>query len=444
MDRLLYRVKEIECFHTLLENVNNFHLHKGGPEIIYVSGTLKAGKTFLLDEVQRSAAARGIPVSRVDFSPNAEIVTDGYRREKVGDRYAGVTSKITLIQSIMDGLIRAADAVPSRYVRPDDLPQTAIEVFIEYNHWLKGFLKRSTMLIFDHLDMAPPEIHNWLMTALIPAAVEASQKPINMYGPAPTLMALAGRKPLYDLQPTMPWSALRKTKELPIRPFTREQTKTMAKKDIYPLTGGLPGLIQYIKQLSDDELDPTEQIKNVVEQVILPEIPLDKPDGLFAIAALHLVDIPTLIAISGGKTREEAWKILRPLILAGVVLDHPDGYGHQIVEGLRIPLHTYSRDIQPNLFVQANEVAAVHSAYEIQQGDFSSVLELLWSRACLGDDIRKLEELMKDTLKAAASHLSKDRLATLKSKIDTAVAGEDFKNMLPSGAIASLRRIATS
>lgn len=433
MERLLFREDVVEYIDSQLGEATGRLFPTGRADVTCFTGPLGVGKTAILAEFRRQASVRGIPAVQIDFSPEAEVRIGYDKWERVSRRYSGESRVTTLLKDVMDGFVRAADAPAAKVIRSHHTPEEAIGVLNDYSQWLKGYLQKPLALTIDHLEQAPAGTDVWLKETLLPGICDVGRRTDSK----PTLVTMAGRKPLYRSR----------METLFVEPFTREQTRMVAQslelegKTLYAATGGLPLLINYAHELSGAGVnDLKEQVTNTVERVILPGIQPADVDGLLALSVLSRFDIPTVMAVTG-KTRPHVWRLLGPLIDSGVVGDHDDGYGYRVVSGLQTPFHRYVRDVKPDEHTRVHEAAAAYAYYDVREGDHAAVVEVLWSRACLGDTPEQLAAQLGDVIRTAASVLPDHRYTEIREKIAGALEDEDFADILPAGTIPLLELV---
>lgn len=436
--------------------------------VLLFFGVPRVGKTRLLRESQRMAAARGIPTVFIDFDKEGKF--DG---KPIDDRYTNEKGKIHLAFDIINGLVTAADAPAAHPLKTTDSEEVSAEKLVEYVKWLQGFLKKPVSLLFDTLEEAPEEIFAWLQEKVLTRLLETQQ----------VFIAMAGWSDYRESSVRFVWPVLRQTRSHYLRPFDPEHTQMhlrllggaerwLSHKDLIQITGGLPGLNEEVA-LAEAATEGEAQLLQHITDVIFTRIGKNAKEAekeLLAISVFRQFDTPLLgfimeelgktiggrwLAEYGKMDRRASRDLVKKLRATNLVVQHPDGYGYAIPHDLRIVLDTCQRknNLEQHFSIHCFAVRWFHG--EVAQGDAVSVADEIYHLAGAWRDVQesagklimpsdlssKEDRLvqLKARLEGGLKHLNDHkREDELREKIKSVLKSDEFKWVLEQGEIDAL------
>lgn len=441
LNRFAYDLETLRLGEPVLEPVLLFH---GVPQV---------GKTTLLREAERRAAARGIPTAFIDL-------------ERSRDRYQGEKGRIQLANDIMAGLVVSADSpAPTSIVPSKDSTEIAAAKLLDYIEWLQRFLKKPIVLFFDTVDEGDPENFVWLQEKIFAPLLDQAQ----------ALIVIAGWLDYRSSQLNFLFPIKRRTEMHPLEPFdekeTREQMRALGidipnEPNLVEITGGLPGLNRQV--LTELNRTSSEQATQAIEH-IWERKPISEEHRtvLLALSVFRQFDTRLLERtvsklwqpIGKEVDRRQARELLKNLRLTTLVQQHPDGYGFVVPRGIRRVFDTYEQLTNRKQHYELHLLAVNFFRDEVEKrGDVVFIADELYHLGGLWHDAeegqwevpndinpedKSLSDLLQERLGSALEQMRENpRRDEFLLKIKSVLAEPDFGWYLKETEVDKLKTLS--
>lgn len=290
--------------------------------ILFFYGIPGIGKSTLLENVRQQASGNLIPTASIDLGIGFE--------GELGARRIG--------QEIMAQWQASADVGPSTFLASTDDPTEIAKKLTAYAHQLAtGARPAPTALLFDNVEAVEPTLFTWLQGEVLTPILNDNK----------TFVAITSSARDVPLQ----WPISRRTRTVPIKPFTREESRLHINKLVPDqqlpisdplLSVGIPGLNEILAGSNfQTEASAVGQLVTAFFGQI-PECSLYNQGILLAMSKVEQFDLLTL-----AQTANHLWPhefptadrrtgaiLSHQLMGMGLIEDSPDGHGKRVTQSL--------------------------------------------------------------------------------------------------------------